>query len=379
MAIPSHLDLWVFRRLFRESLSTLSMADRSYAHLWADTAAEVATALELQQGDEILQAFDISWNDTIYRNNAFDFETIFDYGINNASQIKQVAQHYYQALCGTTPGLNCTGGEILNTASALQRFVMNHTLIKTDLDKLKPFIKYCQGRPKGASGPLPFIMDEIGDYLAMQNYIFGDVLGTALWGLDFYLYSMSINISGVSWQQYMNSPYDLWLPVDSGNLTAQVFPNYYAPIFTADFIGNDGGAMSSAYVDTGVTNLAAYVAYANGQPKRVAMVNLDLWDEPSGPFAQEFGAQGSGSERPYVNATLTGLKCDKVSVIQLTSPQGAHALGEDGGISYAGSQFTAASGGKEVYNVAEGSKWYQVEGGEVTIPVYSTSAVMIYL
>lgn len=297
------------------------------------------------------QAFDTAahlGDDVLATGYILDVETNFDLGINDGGDVKTVASHYYQT----------DGGEYEDLGPGL----MNHSAIAMRLDLLRKFITYLAGNHP----EIPYIISEVGNSLnPTYSYDYQAVLGSALWQVDFQLYCMSIGIARINWQQIMHSGYDMWLPIDSANQTRKTYSNFYAMPFVGDFIGVGGGSQA-VQLDTGVENVVAYASYADGTPARIAIVNLNIWDE------------GDTTERP--SETLTFALPDGVSEINvdvLNSPQGAHARGDS--ITYAGSQWTSESNGEEVKGVREDSYTIQVENGKAELSVEKSTAVLLHL
>lgn len=277
-----------------------------------------------------------------------DVETNFDLGIDAGGDIKTVASHYYQT----------DGGDYEDLGPGL----MNHTAIALRLDLLRKFTAYlADNHPE-----IPYVISEVGNSLnPTHTYEYQATLGSALWSVDFQLYAMSIAIARINWQQIMHAGYDMWLPLDSAGISRRVFSNFYAMPFVGDFIGVGGGTRA-AQLPTGVENVIAYVAYADGKPVRIAIVNLDIWDEED------------GVERGSRRLTLAVPKgCEKVRVEVLNSPEGAHASADS--MSYAGSQWTSASNGVEVTGVRKDSRSLKAKDGKVTVEVEESSAVLVYL
>lgn len=135
---------------------------------------------------------------------------------------------------------------------------MNHAAIAARLDAYRPYVDFLNSN---GGTPIPFILSEVGNSLYTgHDYSFQGVFGSALWAVDFQLYSMAIGISRVNMQQILHSGYDLWLPVDSSGISAQVFPPFYAQPMVADFIGSKGVARVSQ-LETNTPNVVAYAAF----------------------------------------------------------------------------------------------------------------------
>lgn len=283
----------------------------------------------------------------------FDLETTFGLGIDGRGAIKEVSHHYYQNQAGD--------------AEDLEAGLMTLSLTHGNLDLHSRRINWLkENRPD-----LPFIFNEVGNSLFVTNsYEYQNRLGSALWQVDFYLYSMHLGVARINYQQIMHSGFDLWLPVASAGLPAQVFANYYSQPFVADFIGTSGDTTVTK-LDVGggdaAPNLAAYAAYEAGAPKRLAIANLDYWNRTSSDF-----------DRPVASIAIQVPDAvDEVTVHRLSSPDGAGA--DASSITYGGSQWTYESLGKEVTGVRDDSEEVAVKDGVATITVPASEAVLVYL
>ncbi|KAJ8111743.1 hypothetical protein ONZ43_g5550 [Nemania bipapillata] len=228
---------------------------------------------------------------------------------------------------------------------------MNLTITHAHLDQFKVRIDWLRAnKPE-----VPFVLDEVGNSLQPSNtYAYQARLGSALWQVDFYLYSMAIGVARINYQQIMHAGYNMWLPVTSAGLPAQVFSNYYSQPFVADFI-------------VGTSNFAAYAAYEDGAPKRIAAVNLNYWNQTSST-----GTRGSVTLDLEIPEGV-----EQLTVYHLNSPAGAGAAADT--ITYGGSQWTYDSLGKEVKNVRRDTETVPVVNGAASVSVTSSEAVLIWL
>jgi hypothetical protein len=330
-----------------------TLNNSTYVGNYTNYATAIKAAIDLP--DKFFTAFDVAAHvETPWVAQwLFDAETIFDLGIDEDNIIKEVAHHYYQNHAGK--------------AEDLETGLMTLSLTHTNLDYLTRRITWLRGnRPD-----LPFIINEVGNSLQPTNsYQYQARLGSALWAVDFYLYGLSIGIARFNYQQIMHSGFDLWLPVASAGHPAQVFANYYSQPFMADFVGKSGKARISKLTLTdaeSAPNLAAYGAFEDGSPVRVAIANLEYWNRTSSDF-----------DRPVATVNLdVGDGISSVTVTHLNSPDGAGAGAET--ITYAGSQWTYESLGKEVEGVRDDTEEVQVVDGVASVKVLGSSAAIVHL
>ncbi|ORY57850.1 uncharacterized protein BCR38DRAFT_448818 [Pseudomassariella vexata] len=329
--------------------------NETYVRNWTTYAAAVIAGVDLPT-EPIFQAFDVAAHvgadigKTAY---VLDTETCFNLGINQDNIIKTVAHHYYQNQAGS--------------AETLATGLMTMSVTHNRLDLHKRRINWLKAnRPE-----IPFILSEVGNSLKKTHtYEYQNRLGSALWQVDFYLYAMAIGVTRINYQQIMHAGYNLWLPVESAGMPAQVFANYYSQPFVADFIGSSGKTTMQKVEFTNAgseTNVAAYVAFEDGAPKRVAITNLHYWN-----------ATSSGIDRPSVQVGITvpdGVA--SVKVYHLSSPDGAGAGAES--ITYGGSQWTYESVGKEITGVQDDTETIDVMDGVAMVAVNSSEAVLVWL
>lgn len=164
----------------------------------------------------------------------------------------------------------------------------------------------------------------------------------------------------------------MWLPVEYLGVAPHVTPNFYSQPLIADFIGSSGTTTMTKLNITStedVANVAAYAAFEGGSPKRIALVNLDYWNQTS-----------SGTDRPSVSIDLaipSELGITTVTVDYLSSPLGAGADADT--VTYAGSQWTYESLGIEVTSVRNDTETVSVLDDIATITLNSSSAALISL
>ncbi|PNY26843.1 glycoside hydrolase family 79 protein [Tolypocladium capitatum] len=317
--------------------------NETYVGNFTKYAAGVADAVQLPDGP-FFQAFDTALH-------TLHVPTCFDLGINRNNIVKTVAQHYYQT----------NGGGASDLATGL----MNHKAIAGQLDLFRPAIDYLAKEHPD----IPYVMSEVGNSLnAKHDYDYQATLGSALWQVDFQLYGLTIGVAKFNFQQIMHSGFDLWLPVDSAGIPAQVFSNFYAQPFVADFVGSSGMTQVAQLTATGAgDNVVAYGAFVNGQAERVAVVNLNYW---SSVF----------SDGPRSNVSISVNVPESVGSVvvgRLASPGGASAHADT--MTYGGSQWTYDSLGQEVKNVVNDTQVLLVQDGAVVVEVLDSEAVILQL
>ncbi|GAW11432.1 hypothetical protein ANO14919_007780 [Xylariales sp. No.14919] len=331
-----------------------TLNSETYVGNWTEYVTAIKDAVPGVRSGRFFSAFDLASS----HKDVFPVDTCFGLGIDTDGVIKEVAGHYYQGNAGT--------------AATLGSILMNLTLTHGNLDDFRGRIDWLRANQPEIS----FVLSEVGNSLQPKNtYEYQARLGSALWQVDYYLYSMVIGIARINYQQIMHAGYDLWLPVASAGLPAQVFSNYYSQPFLADFIAfyrtnpfaGDSGKTRVSQLSVDASNVAAYVAYDDGAPKRIAAVNMNYWNQTSSTEAR-----GSVTLDFEVPDDVT-----EVTVYHLNSPAGAGAAADS--ITYGGSQWTYESLGKEVKNVRQDTETIAVSDGSASVTVASSEAVLIWL
>lgn len=331
---------------------TYQAAQTNESYVGNFTAYASAISLAVSVPQPFFQAFDTSSHFDSSDAWIFDVPTGFSLGIDDSNIVKTVAHHYYQT----------DGG----SASTLATGLMQHKTIAGRLDLLKPAIDWL----KANKPDIPYIISEIGNSLnPTHDYSYQAVLGSALWQVDFQLYSLSIGVARFNFQQIMHSGFDLWLPQASGDSVPQVFASFYAQPFVTDFVGSSGTAqVAELDIENETTgNWAGYVAFEDGAPVRLAVLNMNYWNSSSSTAAR--------ASQTISIAVPDGV--ESVTVDLLSSPLGAGASADS--ITYAGSQWTYESLGLEVEGVRNDTQTLSVVDGAVSVTIYQSSAVLIHL
>lgn len=329
------------------------LSNETYVGNFTAYAAVIAAAVRLPDGP-LFQAFDTSMHLHKGRRksaHALHVPTCFDLGINKKNIVNTVAQHYYQT----------NGGHAGDLAAGL----MNHSAISRSLDMYRPAIEYLADKYPD----IPYVMSEVGNSLnPKHDYAYQATLGSALWQVGFQLYGLSIGIARFNFQQIMHAGFNLWLPVDSAGIPAQVFSNFYAQPFVADLVGSSGNTqIAQLSVSDSGGNVVAYGSYINGRVERMAIVNLNHWSSTT---------SASPRRNITIHMKVPG-SVRHVVVERLTSPEGASARADS--MTYAGSQWTYESLGHEVKHVVNDTQNLPVDNEIVVFEVLESEAVMLHL
>jgi hypothetical protein len=245
---------------------------------------------------------------------------------------------------------------------------MNHTNTVSNTNQhIQPTAQYFSTY-KG--GQVKYFLDEINIQSGgTLEQAFSYSFATALYGVDFMMYLMTLGVASVNWEQVYDSNQNVWQPSSSSTMPAQIKNIYYALITAAEFIGT-GGHTKVVEITPGNndgTTFSTYVALEGNAPARVALCNLNYWD------------QSLGTARPNLNVELDGISFGTTSVIvkYLTNPGGAGQNADS--TTFGGSQWPFSSQGKEVTGVQSTTTVAPVKGGKVQISIPYSSIAIVYL
>jgi hypothetical protein len=245
---------------------------------------------------------------------------------------------------------------------------MNHTNTVSNTNQhIQPTAQYFYTY-KG--GQVKYFLDEINIQSGgTLNQTVAYSLATALYGVDFMMYLMTLGVGSVNWEQVYDSNQNVWQPSSSSTMPAQTKNIYYALITAAEFIGGEGKTKVIEITpgNNNGTTFSTYVAFEGDAPARVTLCNLNYWD------------QSLGTARPSLSVELDGVSSATTSVVvkYLTNPGGA-AQNSDR-TTFGGSQWPFSSQGKEVTGVQSTTIEVQVNSGKVQIPSPHSSIAIVYL
>lgn len=243
---------------------------------------------------------------------------------------------------------------------------MNHHRTISNSARIASAAKFFQ-----TYGKVDYALDELNVLNGAANLTFSSSLGTALASVDFMLYAMTLGIKRVHFEQVYGSNQALWIPSTSGSSTAKTHSGYYALIAASEFIGGTGGNTKVQQITPGGGNdgstFSAYVAYNGNTPHRVALLNLNYWDE----------SQGSQRPQPTVKVTGISSSVSTVTVEYLTNSGGAAQNADQ--TTFGGSQWPYSSLGVERKGVQNTTIQVQVAGGVAQVPSPYSSVAIVYL
>lgn len=164
---------------------------------------------------------------------------------------------------------------------------MNHTRTTLSLHSQANLSTHLTSLPYNTEPNLPFILGETNSLYNQGRPGLSNTFGAALWGIDFNLYALSLNISRVHMHQGTNYRYQAWQPIDTNLTSRGTKAPYYGSIAVAAFLGNYGGEEAQAQAPK-VVNLplpgeeeAAYAVYTSSSAEslsRVMVINMQAYN-----------------------------------------------------------------------------------------------------
>jgi len=165
------------------------LSNESYVGNWTKYVSAIKGAVPELPPGRLFTAFDVSAHygaDVTAEKYVFAVDTCFNLGIDRDGVVKEVAHHYYQGVAGT--------------AATLGSALMNLSITHNHLDQYKVRIDWLRKNKPD----VPFVLNEVGNSLQpTHTYEYQARLGSALWQVDFYLYSMAIGVARINYQQIM--------------------------------------------------------------------------------------------------------------------------------------------------------------------------------
>ncbi|KAK9777465.1 hypothetical protein SCAR479_05858 [Seiridium cardinale] len=277
-------------------------------------------------------------------------------GLDADGDIKYFSSHNY--ISGAT-----------SLGVTLQGTLMNHTRTKQSVDT--HVSEYNTINPG-----IPHIFGETNSLYNQGRPGLSNTFGAALWGVDFLLYSASVNIQRVHLHMGTNYRYQSWQPITTNITSIGTKAPYYGNIAVAAFLGNLGiSPVQIAELDTGGgDHEAAYLAYVDNVLRRVMFINLNEYN---------YTLNGTG---PGLNPEPRTVRTYSLNVGNLTntaSVQRLYANGSDAitGITWDGYSYNyELDEGRPVRldNVTYGEK-LNITGGVVQVGVADSQAVIVDL
>lgn len=216
--------------------------------------------------------------------------------------------------------------------------------------------------------PFPYALREMGIVGPIGLYGVTDVFGAALWNLNFFLYTATLNITMVGMHMTDNSNASAWQPIEMYGNQPFVRPNYYSFAAFDQIIGPTCQARVGGFVlpdaPEGYSGrLAAYDIYQNDELASVVLIN-------SRPANVSDSNKGSMNFELEFDSSLAG---ETVHLAYLTNTGADARSGTTwNGISYEEN----GDGTPKVVDSTEHTMEI-ASGGTLSVPVRDTEAVVV--
>jgi hypothetical protein len=148
-----------------------------------------------------------------------------------------------------------------------------------NLDSTNTQFKYWEKQIKiGLSTGVPYVLREMSSVGPIGMHEVSDTFGAALWTLNFFCYTATLNVSSVQMHMTDNSNASAWQPIEVYGLKPFVRPQYYAHAAIAQVIGNGNGTTQIGSITPSVGGsykgrIRAYSVYANGEIQAAVLIN----------------------------------------------------------------------------------------------------------
>ncbi|EYE96476.1 glycosyl hydrolase family 79 C-terminal domain-containing protein [Aspergillus ruber CBS 135680] len=155
------------------------------------------------------------------------------------------------------------------TDLSMQSLLMNHTGVVGSLA-----VHLDAARDLSYLG-LPYTLSEVNG-MALQGGAWTWSMGSALWVVDFALWSTTNNIKRINFHQGTGYRYVAWQPVPVDGAEPNTRPPYYGQIMVAHALGNSNSTRL-ANIPLPSDTESAYAVYHNELLSRLVALNLEAW------------------------------------------------------------------------------------------------------
>ncbi|KAF2799870.1 glycoside hydrolase family 79 protein [Melanomma pulvis-pyrius CBS 109.77] len=206
-----------------------------------------------------------------------------------------------------------------------------------DLDNTDAQFLYWKQQAEIAFGTgLPYVIREMSSVGPIGMHQVSDTHGAALWTLNFFLYTATLNISSVQMHMTDNSNSSAWQPIDLYGQGPHVRAQYYAHAAVAQIIGNGNattqiGMLNINTVDPSYTGrIRAFTAYSKGNLQSVILINSKQANVSS-PTKENFTfSLNLGTENANKTVYLSYLTADGADSLNGTTWNGLTYSDTDG-------------------------------------------------
>ncbi|KAF2736159.1 hypothetical protein EJ04DRAFT_575623 [Polyplosphaeria fusca] len=217
---------------------------------------------------------------------------------------------------------------------------------------------------------LPYNLREMSSVGPIGMHEISDTFGAALWTLNFFLYTATLNIASVQMHMTDNSNASAWQPLEMYGRDPFVRPQYYAHAAMAQIIGNGNGTTQIAALKTGSGSsdykgrIRAYGIYANTDLRGVVLFNT-----------KQAAASESNKASCTFNVDFGSANKNVQVILSYLTADGADSLS---GTSWNGMAFSDIDGKSSIVD-SEVHTLTTDDSGKLAIPVRDSQAVMANL
>ncbi|KAF2871799.1 hypothetical protein BDV95DRAFT_494001 [Massariosphaeria phaeospora] len=240
-----------------------------------------------------------------------------------------------------------------------------------DLDATNKQFAYWEEQVEiGLDNGLPYALREMSSIGPIGMHDVSDTFGAALWTLNFFMYTATLNISSVQMHMTDNSNASAWQPVPMYGSEPFVRAQYYAHAAVAQIVGNGNGTTQIGVLNTTAPSpdyagrLRAFSAYANGDLQAMVLINskqanASVSNKPSFTFELNLGS-GNGNKNVFLSY-LTANGSDSLT-----------------GVTWNGLTYANTDG---ISSVADDTvtRLRTSQSGAVSVPVRDSQAVVVNL
>ena len=246
-----------------------------------------------------------------------------------------------------------------------RQYMMNHGNI------VSQFTAWKTQQEQSIAAGKPYLLGEMAAVGPQGLALVTDVFGCALWTLDFFLYSATVNVTRVLMHMTDIGNQSAWQPGTIGDIAPWVRPSYYGHIITSSLIGPNNDT-TIAEIDVRSQELqdyagmaSAYVVYRGNTIYAAVVINM-----------KEFNQTDTESSSTQLNFTLNvppAYAGSNLTVFKLSAP-GADSFK---GVTWAGINYQTDDGVPVAASSNDTTTALVSSSGQLSVLVRDTQAAVI--
>ena len=160
-----------------------------------------------------------------------------------------------------------------------RQYMMNHGNI------VSQFTAWATQQQQSVAAGKPYLLGEMAAIGPQGLAEITDVFGCALWTLDFFLYTATINVTHVLMHMTDIGNQSAWQPITIGNIAPWVRPAYYGHIIMSTLIGPNNDTtiaeidIRSQQLQDYAGRASSYVVYRGNQIYATVLINLKEFNQ----------------------------------------------------------------------------------------------------